>query len=233
MGNDRRIALLNVLTIVVLIATVCLVCFYSLVAFNAFNLNPFPPPPLPTVAVLPTATETPTPGIPTWTPTPIPTITPIPKSTNTRTPTLTPSVTPTWPPTALPTTTATPTPEVTRSPWPFTHELILEAPQYGCNWTGVAGHVQDLDENSLMGYAVHIWGAGIDQTIIAGADTRHNTIYGNQAAWEQFFDVSPKPMEVRVRLHDNQGRAISEEIVINLPGYCNGALGYIVFTKNH
>jgi hypothetical protein len=43
-------------------------------------------------------------------------------------------------------------------------------------------------------------------------------------------------MEVRVQLHDPYGDdhlPISEEIVIDFPGYCGGALGYVVFTKNH
>jgi len=97
----------------------------------------------------------------------------------------------------------------------------------------VAGHVQDLEGNPLLGYPVHVWGGGIDQTIMSGANTRHNTIYGSEAAWEQFFDNKPKPIEIRVRLHDNQGRPISEEIVINMPGYCGAALAYVIFTQNH
>jgi hypothetical protein len=109
-------------------------------------------------------------------------------------------------------------------------------PQYGCNWTGVAGHVQDLDGNPLQGYPVHIWGAGIDQVVTSGADARFNTIYANQAAWEQFFDNKPKEFDVRVQLHDpyrDDHLPISEEIVIRMPGYCGGALAYVVFTMNH
>ena len=231
MGNDSKAVLLNVLTIVVLVATVCLVGFYGLVAFNVFN--PFPPPTVIPMANLPTPTETPTPGAPTRTPTHTPTITPTPGPTNTRTPTLTPSITPTWPPTSPP---PTPTPRVTRSPWPFTYELDLGTPQLGCGWTGIAGHVQDLDGNPLVGYPVHVWGAGIDVVVTSGADQGLNTRYGNQAAWEQFFDANPKPMQVRAQLHDpyrEDHLPISDEIVIDLPGYCGAALGYVVFTQNH
>ena len=106
-------------------------------------------------------------------------------------------------------------------------------PPLGCNWTGIAGHVQDLDGNPLIGYPVHIWGAGIDETPMSGVDAGLNTRYGHQAAWEQSFNVKPVPFQVRVRLHDNQGRAISEEIVIDMPGFCGKALGYVVFTQNH
>ena len=199
MGNDRRTALFNVLTIVVLVATVCLVGFYTSIGLNIFN--PFPPPTVISVAQSPV--ETPTPegptAVPTWTPTHTPTATP-PRPT--RTPTLTPSVTPTFPATPTFPPTVTPTPRATRSPWPFTYELNLTQPQYGCSWTGVAGQVQDLDGNPLIGYPVHVWGAGLDVVVNSGSDARFNTIYGSQAAWEQFFDGKPKPMEVRVQLHD-------------------------------
>jgi len=231
--KNLKNALFNVLTIVVLLATACLVGFYGLVGFNVYN--PFPPPTLASVAQLPTSTPTPKgpANIPTWTPTHTPTARP---PTNTPTPTLIPSATSTFPPTATFTPTPSPTPRVTLSPWPFTYQLTLRSPQYGCNWTGVAGHVQDLDGNPLIGYPVHIWGAGIDVVVTSGADARFNTIYGHQAAWEQFFDSHPKPMQVRVQLHDpyrDDHPPISEEIVIDLPGYCGAALGYVVFIQNH
>jgi len=112
----------------------------------------------------------------------------------------------------------------------------MQSPQYGCDWTGVAGIVQDLDGNPLKGYPVHVWGAGIDVVVTSGSDARFNTIYGSQAAWEQFFDGSPKVMEVRVQLHDPYGSShspISKELILDFPGYCGGALGYVVFTQNH
>lgn len=229
MPSDRRTALFNILTILVLVALVCTVAFYGLVGLGV--VVPFPRYALPTLVPWP---DTPTPGgptsIPTWTPTNTPTITPTPLPTNTRTPTPTPSITPTFPP------TATPTPRVTRSPWSFTSEVTLSFPQYGCGWTGVAGHVQDLDENPLKGYPVHVWGAGIDVVVSSGADARFNTIYGNQAAWEQFYDNKPKVMQVRVQLHDpyrSDHPPVSNEIVVDMPGYCGGALAYVVFTQNH
>jgi hypothetical protein len=234
-SGDKRARTINILTLVVLGATVCLIGFYGLVALNVFN--PFTPPPTPTLFVLPTPTITPTTRVPTWTPTTSPTITPTPGPTTTRTPTLTPSVTPTFPPTSTPMPTATPTPEfdATRSPLPFTYEVSLDSPEYGCSWTGVAGHVQDIRGNPLPGYLVRVWGGGIDVVLYAGTEQRFNTIYGSQAAWEQFFDSKPKPMQVRVQLHDpyrDDHPPISEEVVIDFPGYCGGALAYVVFTLN-
>lgn len=234
--SNGRARLLTILTLVVLVATVCLAGFYSLIALGVYEV--FPPPTPISVAELPTSTSTPrvTP-IPTWTPTLVPTDTPLPLPTDTPGPTLTPSTTPTFPPSPTFPPTATPTPRVTRSPRPFTYDVTLRSPQYGgCSWTGVAGKVEDLDGNPLSGYLVHVWGAGLDEVLVAGANQRFNTVYGSEAAWEQFFGPNPKAMEVRVQLHDpfrEDHLPVSEEIVIDFPGYCGGALGYVVFTKNH
>ena len=228
MTGKKSGAVFRVLTVVVLVATVCLVGFYGLVGAGAIRLFPTPA----VATLMPTATPvvvTNTP-IPTWTPTATPTVTPTPPPTNTPRPTPTPSATPTFPP------TATPTPRVTRSPWPFTAEIEFKFPQYGCDWTGVAGHVQDLDGNPLKGYPVHVWGAGIDVVVTSGADARFNTIYNHPASWEQFFDAKPKVFQVRVQLHDpyrNDHPPISPELVIDMPGYCGGGLAYVVFTQNH
>ena len=137
MQNNSRTRLVNILTFVILIATVCMAGFYLLIGTNTYN--PFPPPTAAAVASLPTLTPTPSgpTAIPTWTPTAAPTEGP---ATETPTPTLTPSATPTFPPSPTFPPTATPTPRVTRSPLPFTYELDLRSPQYGCGWTGVAGH---------------------------------------------------------------------------------------------
>lgn len=233
--SDDRGQLLNILTIVVLVATLWLAGFYTLVAVGVYDV--FPPPTPIAVAQLPTSTPTPrVTVIPTWTPTPLPTATPPGPATDTPGPTPTPSSTPTLPPTATFPPTATSTPRATRSAWAFTSEVTLRGPEYGCGWTGVAGQVQDLDGNPLSGYPVHVWGAGIDEVVVAGSDARFNTIYGFEAAWEQFFGPNPKAMEIHVQLHDAFSAnhpPVSDEIVINMPGACSRALGYVVFTKNH
>lgn len=228
MSDSQKGTLFYLLTIAVLIATLGLTVFYGLVGAGTIRLG--------SGVQISTLMPTPTPApivatpIPTWTPTATPTATPTPAPTDTPRPTPLPSATPTFPP------TATPTPRVTRSARLFTYELEFKFPQYGCGWTGVAGHVQDLDGNPLQGYPVHIWGASLDMVVTSGADARFNTIYSNQASWEQFFDNKPKVFQVRVQLHDpyqDNHLPISDEIVIDMPGYCGGALAYIVFTKNH
>jgi len=228
MGNNKG-SLFNVLTYVTLGATACLVIFYTLVGFNVYN--PFPHPAV--VSVTPTQSPTPTgpTSIPTWTPTNTPTITLTPGPTDTPTITPTPSATPTFPATRTPTPTEGPT----LSPWLFTYEVEFTTPLMGCEWTGVAGHVQDLEGNPLPGYPVHVWGP-IDTVVSSGADAGLNTRYGNDAAWEQFLDSHPRQMYVRVQLHDpyrDDHLPISEEIVIEMPGYCGAGMAYVVFTKNH
>ncbi|MEA3377736.1 MAG: hypothetical protein U9R72_16230 [Chloroflexota bacterium] len=237
-----RVRLINVLTILVLVVTVCLAGFYGLVALGVYEI--FPPPTPVAVAQLPSSTPTPrVTSIPTWTPTVLPTETPPAAPTDTPGPAPMPSATSTLPPTATfpPTATSppteTPTRRATRSARPFTYELTLRSSEYGgCSWTGVAGRVEDLDGNPLPGYPVHVWGAGIDEVVVAGSDARLNTIYGSEAAWEKFFDEKPKVIEIHVQLHDAFSAdhpPVSDEIVIDMPGACSRALGYVVFTKNH
>ncbi len=231
MGQKDR--LFNTLSLIMLALTVIVILCYILIAINPYlPFNPFPPPPR-KIAVVATNTPTPTAErspIPTWTPTATPTITPTPPPTFTPTPTRTPTpITPT--PTA--TSTPTPTPRVTRSPWPFTYELTYETPIYGCNWLGVAGTVVDIDGNPLRGYPIHVWGGGIDVVVNSG----DKQSYGD-SGWEQFF--LNYPMEVngvfRVQIHDKDNPKhppVSQEIVLNFPGFCSKSLAKIVFTKNH
>lgn len=229
----RRDRLFGILSLVMLGLTVILVLCYVLIAINPYlPFNPFPPDPQ-QIAVVATNTPTPTPRpdlIATWTPTNTPTVTPTPPATFTATPTKTPTpITPT--PTETP--TATPTPRVTRSPWPFTYELTYESPIYGCAWMGVAGAVVDLDGNPLKGYPVHIWGGGIDVVVNSGDKQVHG-----DSGWEQFFLGQPQEMNgiFRVQLHsrDNPNHPpISEEIVLNFPGYCSKSMAVVIFTQNH
>lgn len=238
-GGDSRARLFNILAVVTLVATVCLVGFYGLIALNVFN--PFPPPTLVPVAQLPTETPTPTglAGIATWTPTHTPAATLTPSPTNTRKPTPTPSVSPTFPPTVEPTPTETTTPRATRSPWPFTCEVDLRRPEYD-KWSGVAGHVQDLDGNPLPGYHVQVQcpGAGTF-TPRAGDNERYNVMYGSEAAWEQVCNPTRyQDMEIRVQLFNNYPnadgtyRAVSNVLAVNLGGYASASLGYVTCTLN-
>jgi len=228
----KRSGLFGILSLVMLGLTIITLLCYILIAINPYlPFNPFPPEPQ--MVLVATTTATPLPeGMPaaTWTPTVTPTITPTPP------PSFTPTITPTPAPTTPPPTrapTSTPTPRVTRSPWPFTYETTYETPYYGCAWMGVAGTVEDIDGNPLVGYPIHVWGGGID-TVVNSGDKQ---VYGD-SGWEQFFDSSPKEVSgvFRVQIHsrDNPNHPpISAEIVLDFEGLCSGAMARVVFVKNH
>ncbi len=225
----RHVRLLNALTLVMLGLTVVVLGYYVLIAFNPMTrLNPFPPATRVALVLIPTATPLPeAPAAPpTWTPTSTPTVTPTPPPTFTPTPTLVPTARPTF----TPRPTATSTPRPTRAPFPFSYSLDYQTPYYGCNWAGVAGLVNDQDGKALTGYAVRIWGGGLD----VAAHSGDATMYG-ESGWEQFFNDHPisEQGEYKVQLHDRTtGVRVSPEIVLNFQPLCSQSMAFIVFTRN-
>ncbi len=233
MGQRDRV--FGVLSLVMLGLTVITLLCYVLIAINPYlPFNPFPP----RQSVFVVATVTPTSPatrspVATWTPTATPTATPTPPASFTPTVTSTPA--PTTPPTPTSTATSTPapTPRVTRSAHPFTYELVYETPLYGCAWMGVAGTVQDIDGNPLLGFPIHVWGGGIDTVVYSGDKQQ----YGD-SGWEQFFTNAPTEVRgvFRVQIHsrDNPNHPpISAEIVLDFAGLCSKSLARVDFTLNH
>jgi hypothetical protein len=112
-------------------------------------------------------------------------------------------------------------------------------PEYGA-WSGVAGHVQDLDDNALPGYYVKLEGPVPNLPARrAGEDPRINAIYGNDAAWEQGYNPGAyQAMEIRVQLFndrpgaDGEYKAVSEQVIVKLGGYASSSLGYVICTLN-
>ena len=238
MGVQDRV--FNLLSLVILGLTGIMLLCYLAIAVNPYSrLNPLPPPIGAMIVATPTMQPTPSRTLPaTWTPTATPTMTPTPPPSFTPTVTLTPEPTNTPAPTEEPPTpepdtpTPAPTPRVTRSPQPFTYELRYETPYYGCAWAGVAGTVVDIDGNHLTGYPIHVWGGGIDVVVYSG----DKQLYGD-SGWEQFFNNAPMAVSgvFRVQIHSKTGThpPISQEIILDFPGYCSSSLARIVFTKNH
>jgi hypothetical protein len=107
-------------------------------------------------------------------------------------------------------------------------------------WSGVAGHVQDLDGNALPGYYVKLEGPVPNLPARrAGEDARINAIYGNDAAWEQGYNPAAyQAMEIRVQLFndrpgaDGEYKAVSEQMIVKLGGYASASLGYVTCTLN-
>lgn len=200
------------------------------------------------LAVVPTATETPTPErlSATWTPV-RPQPTGLPTATNTRRPTAVPSITPTFPPPTLtptPTNTATPTetpgpsptPTNTRSPFPFTRDA--SSPQYlqnfannaGCNWMGIAGEVLDLNRNPVPSgqYQVHVWNCGIDTRAPVGGAPAYSP-----SGWEQFIFNAPVVRTCNVQLETVNGTAVSEAYSVTTRASCNQNLTLFSFVQNN
>jgi type VI secretion system secreted protein VgrG len=120
-----QIRLWDVLAVIVLLATIVIGVIFATIYSDPFSsLNPFPPPTLPSVLVLPTATNTPYRLPVTWTPVPksmvgvtdtlAPSSTTLPSSTGFVLPSPTNTNTPTA--TSTSTSTATSTPTITLSP---------------------------------------------------------------------------------------------------------------------
>lgn len=203
------------------------------------------------VAVLPTATHTPTPSLiqPTFTAivinptdTPLPSNTPGPSSTPTprptlpsRTPTPTPSNTPTHTPTATP-TGPTPTTAPTRSAFPFTKTdtspfyLSNFSNSAGCDWMGIAGEVLDLQKNPapVGRYRVHVWGEGLDRIALIGSAP----IYSD-SGWEVFLFDSPAVREYNVQLESENGTAVSQVYRVQTRASCDDNLIRLDFIQNH
>jgi len=107
-------------------------------------------------------------------------------------------------------------------------------------WSGVAGHVQDLDGNPLPGYYVRTEGAGLyPPAVRAGEDSTINARYRNEAAWEQpYHPGAYQAMEIRVQLYndrpdrDGTYHPVSDIVIVRLSGYASGSLGYVVCTLN-
>ncbi len=211
----RKLVLWDVLTAVTLLLTVCLIGYFAMVFFNPYTpLNPLRPPTPITPLALPTATWTPLPLAPTWTPTA--TVPPTP--TNTPRPTWTPYNLPSgmvFSPTPSPTATLSPTP----TGMPFTVsitpiESTIIHPDSGCNWLGVGGEASDLNNSPVLYLIVRLGGTLAGETVDLATVTGIAPDYGragfefvladhpiasNKTLWIQLFDQAGLPLSNQIR----------------------------------
>lgn len=191
--------------------------------------------PTPVVALqMPTPRPTATPSAtiePTWTrsatDTPLPTTpgrTPTPSRTQESTPTFPATWTPVQP---------SGTPPPTRSNYPFAlknNEIIYT--QYffsaDCNWLGIAGLVLDKEGNPITGLPVVINGGGFENHVTYSG---HAPAYG-ESGWEHFLDAKVKEGEFLIQLYSNQGRPISDQIVVRTFADCRKNLIMIILEQN-
>ena len=229
-----RLDTLDIFSILLLLGAVCLGGYFLLVFMNPYTaLNPLPPAtPIPPI-IIPTATITPQQLAELWTETPTiqPTITNTPRPTFTPIPTDTPLVL--FEPTATtvpPTATATPG-------MPFEAEIqnidsTIIHPDTGCNWLGVGGTIEDMDKSPLLGVVVRVQGtlvgATVDMTTVSGVSPS----YG-KSGFEFILGAAPLPSTetLYIRLFDQAGLPLSDQIIFNTSSECNQNLVLIRFRK--
>ena len=225
---------LDIFSILLLLGAACLGAYFLLVFMNPFTaLNPMPPnTPIP-VAVFPTATITPQqlPTLWTLTPTIQPTI------TETRRPTFTPI--PTNTPLVLfePTATDVP-PSPTPTPgMPFEAEIqnidsTIIHPDTGCNWLGVGGTVEDMDKSPILGVVLRVQGTLVGSSIDMYTVSGVSPSYG-KSGFEFILGEAPLPSNetLYIRLFDQAGLPLSDEVRFSTSAECNQNLVLIRFRK--
>lgn len=217
--------LVNFLTIITLLATLGIGVAFAVVYINPqVSFNPFPPPTYPPMLNTPTAVPTLEPtadpqitatatveSLATETSTPVPSTETPTEVSQTETPT---EVGPTETPTEiLPTETPTGLPAtVTLTPTPFPFGLqegsiaATTSWFHGCDWMGVGGHVLDIDNSPLTGYAIQLGGEldGVPQNmeLLSGSaseilgpsgyifDLANHPIASEETLWMQLVDAS-------------------------------------------
>ena len=233
--NSFSIDTLDVFSILLLVGAACLGAYFLLVFMNPYTaLNPLPPnTPIPPV-VIPSATITPQQLEAPWTETPTiqPSITPTSRATFTPIPTSTPLVlfTETFTP-EPPTATATP-----QMPFEATVQQISSTVIHAdtaCNWLGIGGTVEDSDKSPLLGVVVRVQGnllgKTVDQTTVAGV----SPAYG-KSGFEFILGEAPIPSDgesLYIRLFDQAGLPLSDEIRFSSSASCDENLILIRFTK--
>lgn len=225
---------LDIFSILLLLGAVCLSGYFMLVFINPFTaLNPLPPAtPIPPV-IIPTATITPKQLGELWTATPTiqPTVTLTPRPTFTAIPTNTQIVL--FEPTA---TEEPPTPTVTPG-MPFEADIqniasTIIHPDSQCNWLGVGGTVEDMDNSPLKGVVVRVQGTLVGSTVDMTTVSGVSLSYG-QSGFEFILGEAPLPSTdtLYIRLFDQAGLPLSDKIYFSTSAECDQNLVLIRFKK--
>lgn len=228
----------NVLTVLALLATLSLGGLILTVFLNPNSaFNPFPPPTLPAALELPTLTPTPR-GVlpPTWTPQPtlIPTTTSTSAPSQTPTAGLTATAFPLFTPSGDP---ATPTPGgppyMLAQGSPVTLSSVAFYPDLGCNWSGVAGQVMDLNGAPVStGIIIQLGGTLAGQVLDVTSLTGVAPQYG-LAGYEIHLGDQPVASQgdLWVQLLDQAGEPLSEKVSFDTYGACDKNLIFVNFKQ--
>jgi hypothetical protein len=229
------IDMLDVFSILLLVGAACLGAYFLLIFMNPYTaLNPLPPnTPIPPV-VIPSATITPIQLEDPWTETPTiqPSITPTSRATFTPIPTNTPLVlfTETFTP-EPPTATATP-----QMPFEATIQKISSTVMHSdtaCNWLGVGGTVEDINNSQLWGAQVRLQGTLLGKTVDMFAISGVSQAYG-RSGFEFFLGEAPIPSDgetLYIRLFDQSGIPLSDEVRFSTSAKCEENLILIRFKQ--
>jgi hypothetical protein len=242
----RRDGIWNRLSCVIIILFVLITCLVSYIYINPTSwLNPFPPPTEPALIVLPTfdetieqsmATRTATSTQELVTVTSLPTFTQIPKIAATDTPEPSPTVTNIN--SHNPATTPIPT-KIINGEYTFTLQgepKFLDAStfnsKHSCNWQGIAGQTFDLLNRPLPGILVQVSGKLGDQTLEMINLTGTILTYGS-AGYEVFLTnkLTESQETLWVRLIDEDGKPLSDQVKINTSSSCNENLVVVNFKQ--
>jgi hypothetical protein len=223
----RSGTLWNLLTALTLLITLCLAVCFLAVFINPYNsLNPFPPA-TPAQLILPTATITPIQLQATWTPT----VTIQPTPSDTPRPTFTPQFTAT--PFSLVPQTATPSFQYTASSVAALESATVNG--QGCDWFGVAGTADDLNNSPVLYLIVRLGGVLNGQIIHPDLYTTVTGIapqYG-QAGFE--FVLGDKPIAsdntMWIQLLNQASQELSDRIYFSTYDDCMKNLILIRFKK--
>ena len=226
----------NVLTALVLLMVICVASASVLIyLFPESGLNPFPPPTLPPVAVIPSATPSPTLQYTlTWTPTYTvePTLTWTPRPTNTPYPTATffSLITPS--PTLTTTEVAHGYPFDVQQGSPVAVANIFH-PELGCAWMGVGGQAVDMSGSPVTGLVIRLGGVLGGKFVPEMTSLTGIAIDYGRAGYE--FKLADEPIASQdtlwVQLLDQAGIPLSDKIYFDTYAECEKNLIIINFKQ--
>lgn len=223
----------DMLSILVLMITACMGLYFLLIFVNPnSSFNIFPPVPRGTLTSSFTVTPLQPPA--TWTASPTFEVTP----SDTPRPTFTPLLTNTpfslVPPTTTPRPTSTPeTPFRASSVTAVRSVFIPHLQDLGCDWFGVGGTVDDVNNNPIVGVVVRLTGT------LSGDDFELTTVSGvssdyGKAGYE--FVLGDVPLtsdkEMYIQLLDQAGLPLSEKVFLVTSTDCEKNLILVRFKKN-
>jgi hypothetical protein len=105
-------------------------------------------------------------------------------------------------------------------------------PDTACNWLGVGGAVEDMDKSPLLGVVIRIQGTLVGSTVDLTTVSGISPAYG-KSGFEFVLGEAPLPSNetLFIRLFDQAGLPLSDQIYFSTSGECDQNLVLIRFKK--